>query len=198
MPYLKKETLCPEPIDCKILTAALELFVKKGYHRVSIHDINKASCVSIGSIYNHFGGKEGIAKALYLHIVNEFDELIDDIIVSISSPSNQCLEIIKQLFDFTETHQNIIAFLFNTKHSDFITDLPTLYSTSPIIKINTLIERAISKGQFKNIDPVIVFSGLFGSSFHMIQLRLDHVINNPLNEYFSSYVKTNPLIISNY
>ncbi|MCK5647871.1 MAG: TetR/AcrR family transcriptional regulator, partial [Gammaproteobacteria bacterium] len=77
MPYLNREVPNPEPIDCRILTAALDLFVDNGYHNVSVHDVQKQANVSIGSIYNHFGGKEGIAKALYKHLLNEMNEMID-------------------------------------------------------------------------------------------------------------------------
>ena len=42
--------------------------------------------VSIGSIYNHFGGKEGIAKALYNHLVKEFEEMVDEVIAEDLSP----------------------------------------------------------------------------------------------------------------
>ena len=76
MPYLNKATPDPEPIDCRILTAALDLFVEYGFHSVSVHDVQKQANVSIGSIYNHFGGKEGIAKALYTHLLKEFEEMI--------------------------------------------------------------------------------------------------------------------------
>ena len=86
MPYLKKPVPQPEPIDCRILSAALDLFVRDGYHNVSIHHIQKQANVSIGSIYNHFGGKEGVARALYIHILKEMEELVDDCLLY-TSPS---------------------------------------------------------------------------------------------------------------
>ena len=51
MPYLKRQAESPEPIDCRILTAALELFVTNGYHNVSVHEVQKKADVSIGSRY---------------------------------------------------------------------------------------------------------------------------------------------------
>lgn len=188
MPYLKKQALCPEPIDCKILTAALNLFVENGYHRVSIHDIQKQSNVSIGSIYNHFGGKEGIAKALYEHIINELNELIDDVIQSTSSPLKQCNKILKQLFQYTETHRDIIAFLFHTKHAEFITKSSSIYDSLPFKKLNILIKQGIQQGAFKDINPNIISAGIFGGSIHMIQLRLDGIIKTPLNDAYKELV----------
>ncbi len=48
----------------RILRAALECFTKHGVSGTRVSDIQEASGVSIGSIYHHFGDKEGIASAL--------------------------------------------------------------------------------------------------------------------------------------
>jgi AcrR family transcriptional regulator len=49
-----------------ILDAALIEFNAKGLAGASIADIRRRSGASVGSIYHHFGDKEGIAGALYL------------------------------------------------------------------------------------------------------------------------------------
>ncbi len=188
MPYLNKEALCPEPIDCKILTAALDLFVENGYHNVSIHEVQKQAEVSIGSIYNHFGGKEGIAKALYRHILNEIDELIDRVIDKVDSPSEQCKEIITQLFEHTETHRNIIAFVFHTKHAEFLPQEPLICDASPFKRMREIITQGIVAGEFKKMDSWVASSIIFGSAVRMIQLRLDNHIENPLTEYTSMVI----------
>lgn len=183
MPYLKRERPCPEPIDCKILTAALNLFVDKGYHNVSIHEVQKLANVSIGSIYKHFGGKEGIASALYKHILNEFDELIDGVTQEIDTPVQQLEEIIRQLFEHTETHERIISFIFHAKHADFLPDQPLICDAAPFIKIRDITSLAIKKGDLKDIDTWVATSILFGGAIRMIQLRLDGSIDKPLVGY---------------
>ena len=190
MPYLKRATLCPEPIDCKILTAALDLFVNKGYHNVSIHEIQKTAYVSIGSIYNHFGGKEGIASALYKHILNEMDELVDDVIKDFSSPSEQCKEIIRQLFVYTDSHRNIMAFVFHAKHAEFLSDAPLICNTSPFIKIRDIIKKGIVAGELIEIDSWVAASSIFGGAIRMIQLRLDGLIEKPLIEYHEDIISS--------
>lgn len=188
MPYLKKETPSPEPIDCKILTAALDLFVNKGFHNISVHEIQKAANVSIGSIYNHFGGKEGVAKVLYEHILKEMDDLVDDVITEIESPSEQCKEIIRLLFGYTETRRNIIAFVFHAKHTEFIPGGLPVCSSSPFIKIREIVKRGIACGEFRDIDSWVAASSIFGGAIRMIQLRIDNHIEKPLPEYFESII----------
>lgn len=182
MPYLKRLAPVPEPIDCKILTAALELFVKKGYHTVSVHQIQSLANVSIGSIYNHFGGKEGVAKALYLHLCIEFDELVDDGIASSNSPREQCRKIIELMFEYTESHADIMAYLFNIRHTEFLSDQLLLCEGAGFVKIDQIIEAGIDAGEFRTMEPLVASSCIFGGAIRMVQLRLDGLIKQPLPE----------------
>ncbi|MEH6456674.1 MAG: TetR/AcrR family transcriptional regulator [Cocleimonas sp.] len=190
MPYLKREAENPEPIDCRILTAALNLFVANGYHNVSVHEIQKLGNVSIGSIYNHFGGKDGIAKALYDHIINEIDELVDDVVSNFNSPLKQVEEIIRQLFEHTESHSNIIAFAFHAKHPEFLHEDALICKTAPFIKIRDIVEAAMEQDELRRTNTWVATSTIFGGMIRMIQLRLDGVIEEPLPEYYSMLIDT--------
>ena len=62
----------------KVLEAARELIIERGYEQVSLKDICDRSGVSNGSVFHHFGSKEGIIRQLfkaergaYLHAVQE-------------------------------------------------------------------------------------------------------------------------------
>jgi AcrR family transcriptional regulator len=189
MPYLKKDPPSPEPLDCRIMTAALELFVSNGYHNVSIHEVQKRARVSIGSIYNHFGGKEGIARALYNHILNEIEELVDDTKIQHASPRKQCESIIRQLFEHTETHKDIIAYVFYAKHTEFLPDEPLICDAAPFTKMRDIIKQGMEQGEFQMTDPWVATSMVFGGAFRMIQLRLDGALDKPLPEYFDTVMK---------
>lgn len=56
----------------EILAAALRCFQRKGLDATSIRDICDASGASVGSVYHHFGSKEGIAAELYRRAVSKF------------------------------------------------------------------------------------------------------------------------------
>ncbi len=53
-----------------IIAAALEAFAASG--EIAIDDVRRRSGASVGSIYHHFGGKEGIEAALYLEILGDY------------------------------------------------------------------------------------------------------------------------------
>jgi AcrR family transcriptional regulator len=56
----------------KVLDAALACFAELGYGATRIADIHQRSGVSVGSIYHHFGNKEGIAAALHRTCLAEY------------------------------------------------------------------------------------------------------------------------------
>lgn len=60
------------PRKSEILNAALACFAELGYGATSIDDIRQRSGASVGSIYHHFGNKEGIATALYMAALEKY------------------------------------------------------------------------------------------------------------------------------
>jgi AcrR family transcriptional regulator len=55
-----------------ILDAALAAFDAEGVLAATLDDIRERSNASIGSIYHHFGDKEGLAAALYATLLGEW------------------------------------------------------------------------------------------------------------------------------
>ena len=189
MPYLKKDPPNPESLDCRILSSALDLFVEHGFHSVSIHDVQKSANVSIGSIYNHFGSKEGIARALYYHLLKEFEELIADVIALDIPNVQRCNRIIALLFEYTETRRNIIAFMLHAKHREFLPDEPPVCSSSAFTAMRDIVEWGMAEGEIDQGDAWVVTSTVFGSTIRMIHLRLDGLIKTPLPEYYDELIE---------
>lgn len=200
MPYLSRAAPDPEPMDCRILTAGLTLFVENGFHKVSVHDIQKKANVSIGSIYKHFGGKEGIAKKLYYHLLNEMDELINQGIKDKATTREKCEEIIRLMFTYTETERNIIAFIFQPNHRDFLPDEPPICSASPFRRLREIIREGMDKGEIQEMTTEVAASAIFGVAIRMIQLRLDGIIENPLPNYLDEVFGAgwNGILVNDY
>ena len=188
MPYLKKNTPEKESVDCRILTAALDLFVERGFHNVSVHDVQKQANVSIGSIYNHFGGKEGIAKALYQHLVKEFEELVNDVQAEELSYRERCNKIIYLLFEYTETRRNIISYVLHSKHREFLPDEPPICSSTPFKAMRDIVQQGMEQGEIRQGDPWVVAASVFGGAIRMIHLRLDGLIKKPLPKYYEEVI----------
>ncbi len=57
-----------------VLKAALHCFARLGTDGTTIQDIQREADCSIGSIYHHFGSKEGIAEELFLDGISRFND----------------------------------------------------------------------------------------------------------------------------
>jgi len=190
VPYLKEKEIELEPLDCRILAAALSLFVGRGYHNVSVHDIQRKANVSIGSIYNHFGGKEGTARALYYHLLNEFEEMVADVIAEDLTNVERCNEIIRLLFEYTETRREIVEFMLHAKHREFLPDEKPVCSAAPFRTMRNIVEWGMDNGEIRRGDGWIITNSVFGSTIRMIQLRLDGLIDRSLPEFYEELVET--------
>jgi AcrR family transcriptional regulator len=58
----------------QILDAALRAFTEKGFAAATVADVRDLSGASTGSIYHHFGDKEGLAAALYVEALRDYQQ----------------------------------------------------------------------------------------------------------------------------
>lgn len=189
MPFLNKTAPVPESLDCRVLTAALDLFVVRGFHNVSVHDIQRGSQVSIGSIYKHFGGKEGVAKALYYHLLKEFEEMMDRVMAEAPGSRERCNRIIALLFEYTESRPNIIEFMLHAKHREFLPDEPPICSSTPFKGMRSIVQQGMEAGEIRQGNPWVVAATVFGGAFRLIHLRLDGVMKQPLTECYDELIE---------
>ncbi len=189
MHYLKKPSSGGEAVDDRILCAALDLFVERGFHNVSVHDIQREANVSIGSIYNHFGGKEGVAKALYYHLIREIETMVEEVYAEKLSYREQCNRLIRLLFEYTETRRNIIAYVLHAKHREFLPEEPPICSSTPFKAMRGIVQKGMEAGEIRRGVPWVVTSNVFGSAIRMIHLRLDGIIKEPITDYYEELIE---------
>ena len=61
-----------------LLNAALASFDERGYEATRVEEVLRRSGASVGSLYHHFGGKEGLAAALYLEGIGRYRDHFRD------------------------------------------------------------------------------------------------------------------------
>lgn len=166
-----------------VLDAALELFSEAGYFNTSVHDIVRAAGVSIGSIYHHFGDKEGVARALYAHLSERMAWMVADVGARHDTCRVQSRELIARLFAMTEAEPRTMAFLFYARHREFLPDEPPVCSSRPFVMLRALVERGMERGEVRRMDVLVASSSLFGGAFRMITSRLDGIVPEPLPTY---------------
>ena len=166
-----------------ILGAALHLYTRDGYFNTSIHDIQREAGVSIGSIYNNFGGKEAVARALYGQLLDQMEEVVDGISQAHKTAHDRCRAVVEALFEMTENEREMVGFILNAKHREFLPDEPPICSSRPFVKLRDMIQTGIEAGEIRPMDPWVAAACTFGPALRMIQLRLDGMITSPLPDY---------------
>ncbi|MCB1802772.1 MAG: TetR/AcrR family transcriptional regulator [Gammaproteobacteria bacterium] len=169
-----------KPLRAQILDAALALFSTRGYFNTSIQDIQQTAGVAIGSIYNHFGGKETIARALYDELLSQMEALVDNVTASHSGAHDQARAIVEALFLLTESDPKMVAFILNARHREFLVDEPGICSSRPFQKMRDIIVRGMEHGEIRAMEPWVAASLAFGPALRMISLRLDGMVEHPL------------------
>jgi AcrR family transcriptional regulator len=66
----------------RILDSARDAFVQRGLISASIGDVSAAAHASVGSIYHHFDGKEGLAGAVYVAALADFQRAFADAVTT--------------------------------------------------------------------------------------------------------------------
>ncbi|QKF85336.1 multidrug efflux system CmeABC transcriptional regulator, TetR family [Campylobacter blaseri] len=87
----------------KIVNSASELFLQNGYKKTSLNDIVEKSGGSLSTIYEYFGNKEGLFKAI---IINGIENFTQDIEENIKVDSNLNLE--EYLFKFGQIYLTLV------------------------------------------------------------------------------------------
>ena len=72
----------------RIIDSARGAFAERGLIAASIADVSAASQASVGSIYHHFEGKEGLAGAVYVAALRDFQEAFAGAVTRSRSPED--------------------------------------------------------------------------------------------------------------
>jgi len=170
--------------ETKIIQAALEIFVRKGYHGTSILEITNKVGVTKGALYAHFSSK----GELLLKIIDEFkSRFIGGMISALEECSGNALDRIHRIISFNSRfaleNQDLCVFLtFLTSELNADVDFePALKGTYRQYRqvISEIIGQGIRQGLFKKeLDPdvaALTFMALHDGVLHQWVLNRYHL-----------------------
>jgi len=164
----------------RVLATALQCFAARGYFNTTIPDIVRHSGVSTGALYHHFGDKEGIARALYDTLLERMGAALDAIEVRHTGARERCRAVVAHLFDQAEAEPEAVRFMLSSRHQEFMPELAPVCSSRPFVQMSRMVERGMTEGVMRRMDPVVAAAALFGGPLRLIQLRLDGLVEQPL------------------
>jgi len=98
-------------LRANILTEALACFEKHGIDGTTIGDIQSATNCSIGSLYHHFGSKEGIAEALFIEGIKGFNKGMIQRLKRARSAEASVKGVVRYYCDWTARNRPLAKYL---------------------------------------------------------------------------------------
>lgn len=98
-----------------LLQVALELFVEKGFEATTANEIAQKAGVAVGTIYLHFGDKDGLLSDILVELADGIYTLVKEVYEKHPAASAEDLARmhIEQLIQYTEANQKIAPFVLN-------------------------------------------------------------------------------------
>ena len=101
-----------------VLTAALACFTEHGIDHTTIGQIQARANCSIGSLYHHFGSKEGIAEELFLDGISQLNEAMLAEIRSAGNAEESVQAVVSAYCDWSTDHRDMARYL-HSRDIDF-------------------------------------------------------------------------------
>ena len=98
-----------------ILNAALACFAEGGMEAVSIEMVRQRCGASVGSIYHHFGSKEGVIAALFFDILAEQSQGVQSQLAKSKDVPAGVKALVMGYLDWVVAHPDRARFLFQAR-----------------------------------------------------------------------------------
>jgi AcrR family transcriptional regulator len=168
----------------RILQAALESFTERGFAATTVEEIRRRSGASVGSIYHHFGGKEGIAAELYVEGLRGYQEGFLRAVEGSDGAEAGVRALVRHHLRWVERNPQLAHFLMNRRETELreatesrVRDLNRAFFP----RVTAWVERGVSEGVLRPLsadlrEPVLLgpcqeFSRLWLAGATRISLR---------------------------
>jgi AcrR family transcriptional regulator len=150
-----------------ILDGALAVFTARGVAGASIEDIRLASGASVGSIYHHFGDKDGIAGALFLEGLRDYQDGFLEALAGASSTRDGIERAVHHHLGWIAEHRDLGRFLLLGRDARVVAA-----SERPLRELNRRFFSAVTKwtaprvrrGELRAFEPEVLTALWIGPS----------------------------------
>lgn len=178
---MKTRKIDPDQKMLQIVTVARTLFVKKGYHNVSIPQIVKASGVSTGTIYNYFTNKEGLARYIHTETLADFQQRFNERLNEQETTYQKLRCFAELVIEIAESDPEMMEYMLFMKHGEFLSESFPICSTEPFRKVQQIVATGIKTGELKPGDYLVSAVSYTGVILRAAELRIQGVIKVPLD-----------------
>ena len=155
-----------------VLEAALACFEELGYDATTIEDIRARSDASIGSIYHHFGSKEGIAAALYVESLEQYRAGMREHLAAARSARSFVRGIVQFHLDWAARHPARARYLHFMRRAESVRDIEgTLReSTKTFLReLKAQADRWVEREELLDLPPLVFIAVVIGPAQEVLR-----------------------------
>ncbi|MER6531567.1 TetR/AcrR family transcriptional regulator [Streptomyces sp. NPDC001508] len=143
----------------QLLAAALQVYADEGQQGFTVTAVVKASGVSLGSLYHHFGSFDGLAVALYIRCMERLFASLADALERSRTARSGLRRLVDAYFRFTREHRDAALFLHGSVYAGYIGKhaqrIQTAKETQTAPMVRWLGER-MRRGEIAPLSPAVV------------------------------------------
>jgi AcrR family transcriptional regulator len=179
---MKQRKIDPQDKMERVIEVARRLFVERGYHKVSIPDIVKASGVSTGAIYHHFSNKETLARYIHDRTLAEFNDMLISRLAGTSTTYQKLRAFAHLVLDIAENNPVMMQYMLFVRHDEIMADHKPICYSEPFVWVQETVAAGIDNGELRKGDRLIAAAAFTGVLTRNIEIRLSGVLQKTLQE----------------
>jgi AcrR family transcriptional regulator len=167
------------------LDAALHLFATRGLRATSIEDICAASGASNGSLYHHFGSKEGIAETLYVSAIDDYQRKAFGVITNAESAEAGFCGCVEHYLQWVSEHRELAVLMLAVEHNDvreLATDQLAGANQKFRAEIGEWMRGRATAGELPDIPRDLIMPAVLGPVRRFAELWLQGKTATPISE----------------
>tara|TARA_R110000772_G_scaffold41479_4_gene96414 strand:- start:71548 stop:72192 length:645 start_codon:yes stop_codon:yes gene_type:complete len=151
----------------QIMHCALACFEELGLEASKIEDIRLRAESSIGSIYHHFGNKEGLIASLFFLALDDQHAMIEPRMAAVCRPREAVEVMVKSYLEWVEQQPRLARFMYQARHTvaagprkDELIER-NRQRFSPLL---VMLQKGVESGEIRKLPREIYASLLIGQS----------------------------------
>ena len=137
-----------------VLDAALQLYEEGGEAAITIEALATRSATSVGSLYHHYQGKEGILVALYQQCLEDYRQSSRQTLSDIREAESLVKTLVRHYLLWVEEHPGASRLLFRERHSQALEpeDVSLRGGTLDFLQE---VQRAVRDGELQKLPAAL-------------------------------------------
>lgn len=142
----------------QILDAAAQLMQHSGYHAVSVQQVAEQADVSVGLIYQYFGGKLDLLQAVIEDILQDFEQQLPQRIIAGEEPAEQLARALQAYCEIIEAKRGAALLAYRESATLSGAGLARVKELElrTLRPIRQIVIAGLAGGAFRPVDPELV------------------------------------------